>query len=597
MWIVALIFNFTSESSLTFESISGLKQVVLPWGEEFTIPVGITNNWKYLADITSLLILIFIIDASIRLWKRGNKRRSSIVGGSIIFFIVLAGVHTPLVDEGIVKTPYLISIAFLSILIAMSFELLSDVIKIPILSKEILSKELRWKNLLNNMQVSILEVDRHEKISYANPFYIKFFGYNDKEIIGKHYSEFLTRTEKESVSKFAKSINHDENIPLFRLKMAGADGTIKIVDWQSVRIFDSDGEWTSSLSVGIDITEQQNAYEEITTLKEQLEKENIVLREEILYPQDNNEILGNSSVIKYSLSRVQQVAPTDTTILIEGETGVGKDLFARLIHKVSGRNDKPFNKVNCAVIPANLLESELFGHEKGAFTGAQSLRKGRFEYADGATLFLDEIGELPLELQAKLLRVLEEGEFERLGSNKTIKVDVRVITATNRILKDEVSKGNFREDLFYRINAYPISIPPLRKRKTDIPIFVETFVNQFSRKLGKSITEISKPTMEMLKNYEWPGNIRELRNIIERGVISTLGKQLQLIDNLNVNEIKSDESENFRSLQKLEFDYIKKVLEACKWKIEGKNGAAEILKLHPNTLRSKIKKLGINKSR
>ena len=597
MWSVALIINFTSENSLTFQSISEIQRVTLPWGEEFSIPIGTANNWKYLADAASLLILVFIIDASIKLWQTGNKRRSLIVGGSIIFFIVLAGIHTPLVDEGIIKTPYMISFAFLGILIAMSLELLSDVIKIPKLSKKILSQEIRWKNFLNNMQVAIMEIGRDEKISFVNPFCINFFGLNDKEIIGMHYSGFLTETAKKSVAKFAKSTEKSGNIPVFRLEMVGADRATKIVDWQSVKIFNTDGEWTSTLSVGVDITEQQNTYEEITALKEQLEKENIVLREEILHTPDNHEILGDSSVIKYSLSRVKQVAPTDTTILLEGETGVGKELFARLIHTESERSNKPFIIVNCAVIPSNLLESELFGHEKGAFTGADSKRMGRFENADGATIFLDEIGELPLELQPKLLRVLEEGEFERLGSNKTIKVDVRIITATNRILKDEVDSGNFREDLFYRINTYPISIPPLRKRKEDIPILVEIFVNRFARKLGKNITDISKPTMEMLKNYCWPGNIRELRNVIERGVVSTQGKKLTIIDKLNGNKSKSNNLESFKTFEKLEFDYIKEVLNSCNWKIEGKEGAAEILNLHPNTLRSKIKKLDIKKSK
>lgn len=596
LWTLALIINFASPSNLAFQSITEIKRIALPWGEEFSIPIGEANSWKYLADFASLLIFAFVIDASIRLWKNSNKRRALVVGGGIVFFILFAGIHTPLVDEGVIKTPYLVSFSFFGIIIAMSVEILNDILKIPKLSKLILSQKLRWENLLNNMHVAIIEVDRDEKISYVNPYYINFFGHSDKEIIGSHYSDFLTETEKESVAKFAKSANQGESIPLFRLEMSSADGTKKIVDWQSVRVYNSDGEWISSLSVGIDITDQHNAYEEIAALKEQLEKENFILREEILHLPDNHEILGNSSVLKYSLSRVTQVAPTDTTILIEGETGVGKELFARLIHKESGRKNKPFITVNCSVIPSNLLESELFGHEKGAFTGAQSLRKGRFENAHGATIFLDEIGELPLELQPKLLRVLEEGEFERLGSNYTIKVDVRIITATNRILKDEVSKGNFREDLFYRINTYPISIPSLRKRKEDIPILVETFVNRFSRKLGKSITEISKPTMEMLNNYDWPGNIRELRNVIERSVISTQGKKLTIIDKLTGSSTKSNNSKSFKTLEKLEFDYIKNVLNKCNWKIEGKNGAAEILDLHPNTLRSKIKKLRINKN-
>lgn len=226
-----------AENSLTFQSISEIQRIALPWGEEFSIPVGIANNWKYLSDFASLLILIFITDASIKLWRTSNKRRSLIVGGSMIFFIILAGIHTPLVDEGIIKTPYMISFAFLGILIAMSLELLSDVIKIPRLSKEILSQELRWENFLNNMQIAIMEVDRDEKISYINPFYIKFFGHIDKEIIGIHYSEFLSEAEKEDVAKFAKSTNQGSTIPSLRLKMTGADGTQKIVDWQRVLRF------------------------------------------------------------------------------------------------------------------------------------------------------------------------------------------------------------------------------------------------------------------------------------------------------------------------------------------------------------------------
>ncbi len=234
MWVLALVINFTSDSSLTFQSIAEIKRIPLPWGEEFSIPIGLANKWKYLADSASLLILIFVIDASIRLWQTGNKRRAIIVGGSIIFFIVLAGIHTPLVDAGIIKTPYLISFAFLGIMVAMSLELLSEVIKIPILSKEILSQELRWENLLNSMKVAIVEIDRDGKIFYVNPYYIIFFGHNNKEIIGKHYSTFLLENENEDVTQFSKSIGPSDNFPLLNLEMDGADGSKKIVNWQSV---------------------------------------------------------------------------------------------------------------------------------------------------------------------------------------------------------------------------------------------------------------------------------------------------------------------------------------------------------------------------
>ncbi len=593
LWSIALVINFTSEYNLTFESITEIIRIPLLWGEEFSIPVGIANSWKYVADLASILILLFISDASIRLWKNGNKRRAFIVGGSIILFILMAGIHTPLVDEGIVKTPYLVSFAFLGIIVAMSIELINDILRIPLLSKKVLSQDIRWKSLLNNMKVAVIEVNSKGEIIFVNPFHQQFFGHNEDEIIGKHYSELLSNEENDDLSNFSESIQENNDIPPFKMQMHGTGSELKVINWNVVRIYDAEKNWISTLSVGIDITDQQNAFDEIRELKERLEHENIVLREEIQYTLDSNKILGSSNVLRYSLSRVQQVASTDTTVLLEGETGVGKELFARLIHSESSRNQKPFIKINCAAIPSNLLESELFGHEKGAFTGASSARKGRFENADNATLFLDEIGELPLELQPKLLRVLEEGEFEKLGSNETIKVNVRIITATNRILDNEVANGSFREDLFYRINNFPISIPSLRKRKEDIPLLVESFVNTFSRKLGKTISEIPNETMETLKNYDWPGNVRELRNVIERAVITTDTKVLTLADKLRSSQQKN--AENLKSLEQLEYDYIKKVLEACNWKIEGKGGAAEILEIHPNTLRSKIKKLRIKK--
>jgi transcriptional regulator with GAF, ATPase, and Fis domain len=291
---------------------------------------------------------------------------------------------------------------------------------------------------------------------------------------------------------------------------------------------------------------------------------------------------------------VQQVAPTDATVLILGETGTGKGMVAHAIHEMSPRKDRPMITVNCAALPANLIESELFGREKGAFTGAHAKQVGRFEVAHGGTIFLDEIGEMPLELQAKLLRVLQEGEFERLGSPRTIRVNVRVIASTSRNLKAEVRNNRFREDLFYRLNVFPISMPPLRMRLDDIPHLVRHFVDKYARKIGRQIRTVPKAVMKSLQMYTWPGNVRELEHVIERAVITSTGPVLQLADRLEGEAVEAKE-EPLKELAAMEREHILKVLEKTRWKIDGEGGAAALLKLNPSTLRFRLKKLGIKR--
>ena len=334
--------------------------------------------------------------------------------------------------------------------------------------------------------------------------------------------------------------------------------------------------------------------DEIERLKLQLEKENIYLREEIKTAQGFEKIVGKSSTLQYVLFKVKQVAPTDATVLILGETGTGKGLVAHAIHELSGRKDRPMITVNCAALPGNLIESELFGREKGAFTGAHEKQMGRFDVADGGTIFLDEIGEMPLELQPKLLRVLEAGEFERLGSPKTIKVDVRVIASTNRDLEAELKNRRFREDLFYRLNAFPVSIPPLRTRAEDIPQLVSYFVDKYAQKFGRKYESLPKSTIKALQEHPWPGNVRELEHVIERAVITSPGPVLRLADPLERKPAEARE-EPLKELEAMEREHILKVLQKTRWKIEGEGGAASILELHPNTLRSRIKKLGIKR--
>ncbi len=339
-------------------------------------------------------------------------------------------------------------------------------------------------------------------------------------------------------------------------------------------------------------TELRERLDQIERLQVQLEKENIYLRQAIKTVQGFEKIVGKSETLQHVLFSVKQVATTDATVLILGETGTGKGMIANAVHELSARKERPMITVNCAALPANLIESELFGREKGAFTGAHATQFGRFEIGHGGTIFLDEIGEMPIELQVKLLRVLEKGEFERLGSSRTTKVDVRVIAATNRDLRAEVRKERFREDLFYRLNVFPVSIPPLRMRPEDIPDLVSHFVDKYAQKFGKTYESIPRSAMKALQAYPWPGNVRELEHVVERAVITSPGPVLQLIDGLE-REAAEPKEVQLKRLETVERDHILKVLEKTRWKIEGQGGAATILALHPSTLRSKMKKLGI----
>jgi PAS domain S-box-containing protein len=336
------------------------------------------------------------------------------------------------------------------------------------------------------------------------------------------------------------------------------------------------------------------AYSEIEQLKNHLEAETAYLQEEIKLEHNFESIIGDSAALQYVLYKVEQVAATDTTVLVLGETGTGKELISRAIHTKSLRKARPLVKVNCATLPSHLIESELFGHERGAFTGAHSRQTGRFEVADGTSIFLDEIGELPLELQTKLLQVLQDGKFERLGSSRTIKVDVRVIAATNRDLEAEVRKGRFREDLFYRLNVFPITVPPLRQRTEDIPLLARFFIERVSKRVGKTITQIPAGIMQKLQDYPWPGNVRELENVIERAVINSSGPKLRLADDL-AGPVRKETPTRLKSLQAMEKDHITRVLEETNWRIDGPKGAALILDMNPSTLRSRMSKLGIQK--
>jgi formate hydrogenlyase transcriptional activator len=355
---------------------------------------------------------------------------------------------------------------------------------------------------------------------------------------------------------------------------------------------DVGGEFTRTMF--IDITDKILMKQEQAKLLAQ----NLYLQEEIKLTHNFEEIISKSKKFHKVLQQIEQVASTDATVLIMGESGTGKELLARAIHNISKRSKRPLIKINCANLPANLIESELFGHERGAFTGAMERKVGRFELADGGTIFLDEIGELPVELQAKLLRVLQEGEFERLGNSKTIKVNVRIIAATNRNLEEAIAKKEFREDLFYRLNVFQIVSPPLRSRKEDIPLLVNHFVKKYESKMGREIKNIPAKVIDTLMLYDWPGNIRELENIIERALIFSRGNTLEYGDWIPSlkNSVTHEAGKNLLfKLDDIEKEHILKILNQTNWKVSGEKGAAKLLGLNATTLESRMKKLEIKR--
>lgn len=376
-------------------------------------------------------------------------------------------------------------------------------------------------------------------------------------------------------------------------------GVLTVASLSNDAFTEEDAELLAQVARQVAIAvENALAFRQIDALKDKLAEEKLYLEEEIQTEYNFEEIIGNSATLRQVLKEVETVAETDSTVLIYGETGTGKELIARAIHNLSQRRNRTLVRVNCAAIPTGLLESEMFGHERGAFTGAIERRIGRFELADHGTIFLDEVEDIPLELQSKLLRVLQEQEFERLGSSKVIRVDVRVVAATNTDLQQWVTEKKFRNDLFYRLNVFPISLPPLRERREDIPLLVNFFANKFAQRMKKTIDRIPVETMEALTEYNWPGNIRELQNLIERAVILTRGMVLQIpLSELKQPASPSADQFNSSSLESVEREHILRILREAGWVIGGPNGAAARLGMNRTTLNNRLRKLGITRPR
>ncbi len=469
--------------------------------------------------------------------------------------------------------------------------------------KALRESEARLSLAADSAEAGLWELDCNTDIFWASEKALSIFGFSTEEIISMDRFEASVHPDDLELVRqaIASALGAGEPVNVeYRIRVGG--GRLRWILSRGRPYFKSTGEPDRLLGVSIDISDRKRMeielkkrLKEIEELKRRLENENLYLRRELGEEQGFDKIVGASNALKTVIGAARKVAPTDATVLILGETGTGKGMMANAIHKMSARKGRPLVTVNCSALPQNLIESELFGREKGAFTGAHARQAGRFEVADGGTIFLDEIGEMPLVLQVKLLRVLQDGEFERLGSAKTVKVNVRVIAATCRNLRKEIRAGRFREDLYFRLNVFPISMPPLRQRTDDIPLLIQFFTQKYARKMGKKIENIPRAVMKTLVEYDWPGNVRELEHVIERAVIITSGLSLQVAGQLKSSRRVDSQDEPLKDLAATERAHILKVLHKTGWRIGGPSGAARILKLNPSTLRSRLKKLGIRR--
>jgi formate hydrogenlyase transcriptional activator len=457
--------------------------------------------------------------------------------------------------------------------------------------RDLIESEQRFRDLFEEAPIAYVHEDLESRFLSANRAALRILGLKPEEVVGTVGRSLVPDTPdaQRRVREAFASIGKGTDTSGVVLELRRKDNGKPVwVQWWSKP--DPTGQYTRTMIV--DITDRVLMEQEQARLKAQ----NLYLQEEIQADHNFEEIVGASPPLVRVLESVRKVAPTDASVLIHGETGTGKELIARALHFNSKRRDKPLIKVNCAALPTGLVESELFGHEKGAFTGAIAKRVGRFELADGGTIFLDEVGEIPLEVQAKLLRALQEKEFDRVGGKSPISVDVRVIAATNRDLLAAVREKTFREDLYYRLNVFPVHVPPLRERKEDIPLLAHFLLKKFATRIGKPIEQISLDALSQLDAYPWPGNVRELENIIERAVILSPGSALvidpdMLVPGANGPQLSDEQLPG--SLASVERAHIQKILEETDGVIEGSKGAARVLDMHPNTLRSRMKKLGI----
>ncbi len=607
-WYIAYYAHYVKKTYLWSITIMAIGFFSLFLLELFT---GITDVKMVFSHLFYISASVYCLIASFH-WLKNKVNFSSIFHAIGVLYFAVFSIEEILVDRFDFKFlwrtnfDYNLLDFFPMIFVFLKIvTVVNDLILKSKFEKSNVTFRRNWQNYLNNSNLLIVDLDEKGHIQYINPYFLGYLNNSTPEKHAPFHLQFISEKEQ---PLFTEIYNSSEIRGELQSNLILPEGQ-KSIYWSFLKFTDAESEREDILLTGIDITSEKMAEkkikevnEELEILNQKLESENFQLHQSLSGEDFANEkLIGESEELRYVLSKVEDIAKSNVTVLLEGETGVGKEVFATEIYQNSERRFNPFIKVNCAALPTPLLESELFGYEKGAFTGADKNKKGRFLLADKGTLFLDEIGEFPMEIQPKLLRVLQEGEFEPLGSERTYKVDVRVILATNKDLAYEVEKGTFRSDLYYRVNVFPITIPPLRKRKGDIRLLVRSFVNELNNKYKKDIQEIPGSLMEELENYPWPGNVRELKNVLERSVITSNESTLKLTDHLPdlLNSNGKNHHKNFgneQSLVEVERSHIYGVLQDCDWKISGENGAAQILGMPASTLRSKMKKLDIKRT-
>jgi PAS domain S-box-containing protein len=503
--VLSGVIHLVSPAGITHGAAEGLTEVPLPWGESIALLAGPTHPFGFVAVLTVGALLVGAV-ALVGLLVRNRERRKATRVGVAVFLLVAANVHGFFVDTLVFRSPYLVVPAFLGVLVVVASDLVDAVVRASHLSREVVANQKRWASLVESVDLAVLGVDTNGRVNLVNPMLERLIGRQADQVVGQHVSTLASPDGASVMDTVVGEVARGGVPPQTEWAVRTSDGVDRTFHWSTLRLLDSGGGLQGLLAVGADLTEEQRsrrelseALAEVTKLRDQLERENLYLQEELRADQKFDELIGESDALRYVAQKVSQVAESDVPVLLEGETGVGKELVARLIHDRSTRGQRAFIRVNCSAIPHGLVESELFGHERGAFTGAVKRRRGRFELADGGTLLLDEIGELPLEIQ----------------------------------LTDEVRDGRFREDLYYRLAVFPITIPPLRDRQEDVPQLVSHFAATYAARQGKRIDQIPPGVMDALVRYAWPGNVRELQNVIERAVLTSQGPELRLAEPLS----------------------------------------------------------------
>ena len=597
------ITNTFLPNGLIFREITGLVVNIVFGTDNYNAIEGEVYSFYWALVLLSYSVFIGYFTINAIYAKRTNHMLRNKVLVWVMLLYLVSNIYDVLLDTGLVQGIFLTEYMILPIIILLSLNVFLEIKKGRLYKEKYDEVVSNFTLLIEHVQLYVVALNEKGQVIYMNPYFCKRMGF-EKEVRDKHRLNeiFMANKEAEDFNDIYRDIWEKGEVSQIGFQLVSQKNDLFNVDWSIVPVKNKQGKVIELLAVGTDITQRVRsndqlkiAVTELSDAKEQLENENTFLRKNLNSELVQNHMIGNSVSMKYVYHSIEEVSQGDTSVLIEGETGVGKELVARAIHDKSKRSSKPYVKLNCAALPKGLIESELFGHEKGAFTGAVSARKGRFELADGGTIFLDEIGELPLDLQSKMLRVLENYEFSRLGSESLKKVDVRVIAATNKNLRQCTQEGSFRLDLYYRLSVFPITVPPLRKRVDDIPLLVDHFLNMYCKKLQINDLAVSIATMKKLESYSWPGNVRELKNVIERGVVSSTNRKKLYIDPSSLSEYGGSMLAERKSLSQIEKEYIIAVLNDTNWKVSGEHSASAVLDLNEGTLRSKMKKLGIQR--